>query len=467
MSPASRRAGACSLALLVSAAHADPVPVLALSVRDHGPSAERLAAVTAAVGADALGPDAMRAMLREHFGRHAPIDDVLRPHRDAIAAAENAYFAQRARSARRRLDEALAAMEAAPDALDLREADRTAYLRGLLVRARLAWDARRSDDVDATLRRALAFEPSWAPSDYDCPAPLRRVLAALRASSPPVPTGAGRIVVHAPRDGCTAFVDGTASASTARTVTVPVAGGTHRVALRCAEPSRVRSVAVSPGAEVSVSIDPRLDAALGLEGPPSLGYSATSEASVADADAAFVGTILGASRVVLVAADGAHVVEARTGTVLRDALAARIDAALGVAPPAPPPAPLAVAAVAPPRPAPRRAIAVGPWVLLGTGGALLVGGAVFLGLRGSALAQFHTLCADDGACPAAVADAARSPHDEAVTDGTVALALGVAGTLAAAAGTVFNAVAGPRPPAVAWVPTGIAGAPGVAVVAAF
>lgn len=441
-----RVAFACWGGLLFGAtAAADPVPVLTVSVHDRGPADEQVAAVVTALGGDALAGDALRRELLTRFGRYAPAEDVLRPQREAITAGENAYFAQGRAAGRRRIQPALAAMEAAPDALELQENNRAAYLKGLFLLARMAHEERHPDEAEALLRRAFAFDPWWMPSNYDCPERFRPVVARLRpAAATSAPANAtGTLSVRAPREGCTLSVDDARSPSTAQTVEQPVPARAHRVSLRCGELSRVRTLTVAAGAATALSIDPRLDALLRASGSPGLNYPAAPESPAAVVgDAAAVGAALGAARVVLLTAEGPRVVDVRRAAAVDDELSARVDRALGRGPAAP------TAVSAPPVAAPPTAPTVaargpgaGPWVLVGVGAAAIVAGGVFLYLRDAPLQEFHRLCRVDGDCLPENEAAARSPRDAAALYTTLTVVAGSVGVAAVAGGLLWYGLA--------------------------
>ncbi len=434
---------------------ADPVPVLTVSVRDRGPSAEQVAAVVTSVGADARSGDELRRDLLDHFGRYAPQEDVLRPQREAITAGENAYFAQGRAAGRRRIQPALTAMEAAPEALELQENNRAAYLKGLFLLARMAHEERHPDEAETWLRRAFAFDPWWMPSNYDCPERFRPIVARLRpaAATSSAPTATGTLSVRAPREGCTLSVDDTRSASTAQTVSQSVPARSHRVSLRCAEASRVRSVTVAAGATTSLVMDPRLDALLRVAELPGLNYQTAPESpAVVVGDAAAVGASLGVERVVLLTGDRPLVVDVRRGEVVHDAMSAQVERALGLG--AALPAPVSVAPPIDPRidvtPRPTRGPGAGPWVLVGVGAGALVAGGVFFYLRGAPLESFESLC-PAGTCPDdATGERATPFRDEASLYTTLTFVSAGVGLAAVAGGLIWYAVAPRRPAPVAF-----------------
>ena len=444
-------AGACSLAMYAASAGADPIPVLTVSVHDRGPTAAQVASVAGALGAEAQSGEALSRELLARFGRYAPQEDVLRPQREAIAAGETALFAQGRPAGRRRLQPALTAMEAAPDALELQENNRAAYLKGLFLMARIAHEERRPEEAETWLRRAFAFDPWWMPSDYDCPLRFRPIVARLR---PPAVAGApdasGTLSVRAPREGCTVSVDDARSASTAQTVEQTLPARSHRVSLRCGEASRVRTVTVTAGRPTALSLDPRLDALLRVAGLPGLNYPTAPESTaVVISDAAAVGSALGATRVVLLSSDRPMVVDVRRGEVVHDEMSAQVERALGVGVPA-------TVSHAPPtdprvdvRPtAPSRGPGAGPWVLMGAGVASLAAGGVFFYLRGAPLDDFQRLC-PDGDCGAQVSSEEQTAHDRASLYTTLSFVAGGVGVAAIAGGALWYAFAPRRAEATA------------------
>lgn len=441
--------GACSGVMFAAAAGADPIPVLTVSVHDRGPSAAQVASVVTALGADAQSGEALRRELVARFGRYAPQEDVLRPQREAIAAGEAAMFAQGRPAGRRRLQPALTAMEAAPDALELQENNRVAYLKGLFLMARIAHEDRRPDEAETWLRRAFAFDPWWMPSDYDCPLRFRPIVARLRPpAAASAPSASGTLSVRAPREGCTVSVDDARSASTAQTVEQSVSARTHRVSLRCGEASRVRTVAVTAGGTTAIALDPRLDALLRVADLPGLNYPTAPESpAVVVSDAAAVGSALGAARVVLLTAERPVVVDVRRGEVVHDELSARIERALGgaVSLPevvSPPPATDPRVDVRPP---PSRGPGAGPWIVVGAGVASLAASGALLYLRGEPLDTFVGLCGSEGECPATLSQTdvtrAQTAHDDAALYTTLSIVTGAVGVAAITGGVLWYALA--------------------------
>ncbi|MDB4928602.1 MAG: hypothetical protein JWM10_1086 [Myxococcaceae bacterium] len=433
------------MATFAAAAGADPIPVLTVSVHDRGPSAAQVASVVGAIGADAQSGEALRRELLARFGRYAPPEDVLAAQRTAVAQGETAMFGQSHAAGRRRLQPAVAAMEAAPDALELQENNRASYLKALFLLARIAYEDRHADEAEALLRRAFAFDPWWMPSDYDCPVRFRPFVARLR---PPAvagaPGGSGTLSVRAPREGCTVSVDDARSASTAQSVEQPAPAGGHRVSIRCGEVSRVRSVTVAPGRTTSLAPDPRLDALLRVAEVPGLNYPTAPESpAVVISDGAAVGATLGAARVVLLTGDRPLVVDVRRGELVHDALSAQVERALGAGEGVP-----ATVSVAPPtdprvdvRPvAPSRGAGAGPWVLVGAGVAALGAGGAFLALRGGALDNLETNC-PTFECTRETAPTGNAYREDASLYTALAIVAGGVGVAAVAGGVIWYAVA--------------------------
>ncbi|MFO0625110.1 MAG: hypothetical protein U0325_05785 [Polyangiales bacterium] len=399
--------GAC-FAGVTGAAQADPVPVSAAGVAAGAAGAPE-ARAAAAVGADALGGTALRDALLARFGRFAPREDTLAGARAEVTAGWDAYFRSGPRAARRRLSDAVTAMEAAGDALALRDDNRGAYLRAVGMLARIDLEARRADDAEAWARRGLRLDPGWTPPASDFPPPVLALVTRLRGAEPP--RGEGRLTVRLPREGCGVTVDGAALPGTAREPARVLAAGRHRVWAACEGPSRVREVAVRAGETTAVVIDPALDARLQLSDRASLVYtSARDQDALLLTDLAALGAALGAARVVAVNADGARVVEVAGARLAGEVAASRGDfddalralrdgravaSATSVA--APPPL-LAPAAASRASTGPGAA----PWGLVGAGGALVAAGAVLWVLRSGAYEDLSARCPFvDGApaCP--------------------------------------------------------------------
>ena len=398
--------GAC-VAGVTGVAGADPVPVIAYGVTEGaaGATAERAAA---AVGTDALGGTALRDALLARFGRFAPREDALGGARAEISAGWDAYFRSGPRASRRRLSDAVTAMEAAGDALALRDDNRAAYLRALGMLARIDLEARHNDDADGWARRGLRLDPGWVPPASDFPPPVLALVTRLRSAEPA--RGEGRLVVRLPREGCGVTVDGAAMPGTAREPARVIAAGTHRVWAVCEGPSRVREVVVRAGETSTVVIDPALDARLQLGERASLVYtSARDQDALLLTDAAALGAALDATRVVAVNASGARLVEVAGARMVGEVEASRGDFADALralregravtttvttaAPTREAPAAMARASSGP---------GAAPWALVGTGGALVAAGAVLWVLRSGAYDDLNARCPFvDGApaCP--------------------------------------------------------------------
>ncbi len=360
------------------------------------------------MGADALGGTALRDALLARFGRFAPREDALAGSRAEISAGWDAYFRSGPRASRRRLSDAVTAMEAAGDALALRDDNRAAYLRALGMLARIDLEARHNDDAEAWARRGLRLDPGWSLPASDFPPPVPALVTRLRGAEPA--RGEGRLVVRLPREGCGVTVDGAAMPGTAREPARVIAAGTHRVWATCEGPSRVREVVVRAGETRTVVIDPALDARLQLGERASLVYtSARDQDALLLTDMAALGAALDATRVVAVNAGGARVVEVAGARLAGEVEASRGDFAdalralrEGRA------AATTVTAAAPTREAPAAVARVSsgpgaaPWGLVGGGGALVAAGVVLWVLRSGAYDDLGARCPFvDGApaCP--------------------------------------------------------------------
>lgn len=425
---------------------ADPLPVFGVGVGDRVASGAEVERVALALGGDALRGAMLRDRVAPRFGRFAPREDVLAPQRTELAQGWEAYFRSGPRAARRRLAEAVAAMEAAPDALALREENRAPYLRALGMLARIDLESRREPEAEAWLRRALAFDPGWTPPPSDFPPPVQQLAARVGR---PAPQGEAVLAVRLPREGCSVLVDGVAQPGTAREQRVRVRAGTHRVVARCSGPSRVREVTVSGGDE-TVAIDPSLDERVQLSGDVAVSYaSAQDESELVAGDAAAIGRAAGAVQVVAVASGRVRVIEVETARVLGELDPARSDLADALrAAREGRPLPVTTAAVLAPPSAPSRAASrgagAGPWVLVGAGGALVAAGAVLWVLREGAYDELAQRCPFvDGApaCPdAATLDAARDPRDRANLYQGLAAGAWAAGGAAVASGLLWYAL---------------------------
>lgn len=468
-----------------SSALADPVVVVPANVRDPGPSAEALAAVTEAVGPEALAGDRLAAALRTVVGRYAPRDDGLAAQRTAVQNGVNLFFADRrtlqrqglngtaAQESRRALLAAVTAMEATPESLELVESNRSAYLHALAMLARIDSEARSDADVARWVQKARAFAPEWAPSSDDFPPAVVGLFSQEGASHE-----SAELEIRMPREGCSVQLDGQALPGTAAVATMMRPVGDHRLSVACGgEQSRVRVVRLRTGARSTVTIDPRLDAAVRLTPRVGLTYASTAELqSLGPSDAAMLGEALGASRVVFVSRESAVVVPVGGGApsaalaVESPGFRAELGAALRAPasglvarPGGPNSAPQGVQplGVAPaPSPAPRSAA---PWVVAGAGGVLLVTAGLFFGLRQSALGDAESACppGSDGALVCPNDDAtqrAASSRDRASTYTIGAAVTGGLGVVLTAVGLGWGLSRGAshataRPTAL-WVPGG-------------
>lgn len=442
--------GAC-VAGVTGAAWADPVPVISYGVTDGGAGAA-LARATAALGADALGGTALRDALGSRFGRFAPREDTLGNARAEISAGWDAYFRSGPRAARRRLSDAVTAMEAAGDALALRDDNRGAYLRAVGMLARIDLEARHNDDAEGWARRGLRLDPGWSLPTSDFPPPVQALVTRLRGAEPA--RGEGRLVVRLPREGCGVTVDGTALPGTAREPARVIAAGTHRVWAVCEGPSRVREVVVRAGETSTAVIDPALDARLQLSESASLVYtSARDQDALLLTDLAALGLSLGAPRVVAVNANGARVVEVAGARLVGEVEASRGDFAdalralregRAVA--------TTVTTAAPTREAPA-AVArassgpgAAPWALVGTGGGLVAAGVVLWVLRSGAYDDLSARCPFvDGAPACPDADSLRlagEDRDRANLYQGLSIGAFAAGGVAITSGLLWYALGG-------------------------
>lgn len=444
--------GAICLCATLPAA-ADPVPVIPHGVRDAVPRAEAGERVARAVGSEALVGAPLRDALLRFFGRFAPRDDVLAAPRAAVSSGWSAYFRSGPRAARRALAEAVTAMEAAPDALALREDNRVAYLRAVGMLARIELESRHADEAEAWARKALRLNAAWAPSTEDFPPPVHQLVARLRGGDGA--SGEGRVTVRLPREGCGVTVDGEAIPGTARERARQVPAGTHRVWASCDAPSRVREVSVRAGETLALAIDPELDGRLQLTGAAALVYpSAQEQSSLLAADAAALGRALGASTVLTVGAQRVRAVDVARGqsrgeldpaapdfaaalTALREGRAA--------------PAGASVAAPSTPHPEGPRATGgagAGPWALVIAGGAVAASGVVFWVLRGAAYDDLTQRCPFvDGAPSCADADSQRlatEDRDRANLWQGAAIGAWAAGGVALTSGLLWYALGGQR-----------------------
>src|SRR5262249_28362490 len=102
-------------------------------------------------------------------------------------------------------------------------------------------------------------------------------------------------------------------------------------------------------------------------------------------------------------------------------------------PPSPPP---------PPSPKGSPSLRAAGIITAGAGVVLLIGGAVFMGLRSSAISDLKTAC-PGGQCPSEKENSLKSTRSHAVTDTTVGAVLLTTGVLALGAGAVMFVVGRP------------------------
>lgn len=104
------------------------------------------------------------------------------------------------------------------------------------------------------------------------------------------------------------------------------------------------------------------------------------------------------------------------------------------------------AAAAPPPPAPAPTTTTKPYRTIGlvagaAGGLLMIGGAIVLVLRSSAISELHDSC-PNGNCPASREEELRGTRDRALVEGPVGVALLAAGAVAAGTGIVLFTISG-------------------------
>jgi hypothetical protein len=341
-------------------------------------------------------------------------------------------------------------MEQSRNALELREDNRASYLRALMMLARVETESLRTSAAaaDVWLQRALAFDPVYTPTPCDYPPTITDRYPQLRAAS--VPAGRGRITVRTPREGCTVRVDDQVVSGESRERSVEVTVTTHRVRAECGESSRVRSVSVAANATVELYIDPRLDAAVQTSGDSSLVYVRSSDVTEhLSADAAMVGHVLGARHVVVVDADNIRVIDVATRAVTTTIasnvsnldtpirLDARLRTAFSTTPGATPPP------TEPP--ASRTGSRVWPWIVAGTGVALLGTSAVLYGLRDAQETDLQSLCVTSAAGFSCYEDVA-SRRDRINTLETLRVTTMVIGGAAVVGGVVWWLLDRPHAP---------------------
>ncbi len=430
-------------------AAATPVPVVAVTTAGAGPSAERMASVVASVGPDALAGSDLARALGPRLGEPEVAGDPLgATRREADAAAQSYLTAGGTREVRRRLASAVETLGAGTSALEAREDNRAVYLRALVTLARIALDARQPSpsDADEALRRAAVFDPGWAPDPREFPpAVVQRHAAAVAAVAR---TPQGTLAVQVARPGCAVRVDGRAVGADG---VASLAPGAHRVRVLCPGAAvRVHPAEVVPGARVTVAVDPALDAAVdtaaGTVGDLGLRYGSVNTTVLRDAAA--LGRLAGARRVVAVTADGARVVDVESGREGAGLSDARVSP--GAVQPA--------SGETPARPwMPSEDIAgdhghgasAGPWVLMGVGAAGLVASGVLYLLRIQALGSASAACpAMDGhlVCPVGTdLNANPGPSDDRARAVAFTTASGVAlgvGAASLAAGALWQVISG-------------------------
>jgi hypothetical protein len=386
---------------------AQGVPVMVVTVQERAPSAAVLARVVSAIGTDARSGTALTTAIAERFGRFAPQDDSLQPQREAITRAVDVFFNVSPERSRPRFLAALGIMEQSRNALELREENRASYLRALMMLARVETESARPNAAaaDVWLQRALAFDPVYTPTPHDYPPTITDRYPQLRAAL--VPAGRGRITVRTPREGCTVRVDDQVVPGESRERSVEVTVTTHRVRAECGESSRVRSVSVAASATVEVYIDPRLDMAVQTRGDSSLVYARASDVTEhLSADAAIVGQVLGAHHVVVVDADNIRVIDVATHAVSTTIASnvpdldtpIRLDARLRTAFSG---ASTATSATTEPPQndagsgtTSRSGAGAWPWIIAGTGVALLGTSAVLYVMRDAQETELQSSCVD-------------------------------------------------------------------------
>lgn len=426
--------------LAAGAAAADParVPVLAVGTADASPTDAQLASVVSAVGAPARSGATLSDELLARFGVVAP-DDALAGVRAEVDQARAAYVSDGRDRALQRMSAAAQHFEAPAGAQSLRllDDDRRAYETALARIAQWQLDRRNAAEAERALRRLLTFDEAWVPGDAE-PPPVHALAAQVRAamSLPPV-TARATIVVDVPSAQCSVRVDGQTQPLQGTRATASVVPGEHRVTARCAQASRVRVLRLATGASESVTVDPRLDAALRTDAMPGLRYaSSTDMASSRDADLAAIGAALGARRVVGAGVRDAVLIDvAGARSVGQTSLDAQLDAhmaALLEGPRAPTIDPVRSAA-----PAARvtSGPGAGPWILVGAGVVGLGLGAYLFAQRGSGLDDLSAVCPRDGegfACSDTLTDAQVAEANDARDRANLATAGAIAATSAGA-----------------------------------
>jgi hypothetical protein len=430
-------------------ARADEVALLSVTVGGQGPSASALAAATQALGGEALAPSALRQRAAAAFGPSAPTEDPLAASRREIDSAIELYFARGPAQALPRLRRALAALDAAPDALASVEANRVAWLRAMTTLARIDAERRDAAAADQTLRRVVAFAPGWQPDPREFPPAVTDRHRALAAEAHGT---RATLDLWAP-EGCRLELDGAAVASNPA-VGVSTFAGDHVVLARCGgDLSRVHRVHLAADARGALRVDPALDRALVLAPEVALRVDdgAAFERRAGDFARALA-TALGVERVLFALEGQVRVYDGVAGRLLGTVDASQLDHLAGVLhPPAAPSTSAATAERPMPDPGVRTStpseVAPGPrnpwpWVLLGVGGAALATSGVAYYLRTQEQATLDPQCSDTGeqrVCP----DSARDLVARIGTLDTLAgVTLGVGAALVV--GGVLWALAAPR-----------------------
>lgn len=444
---------------LGSTSLAQPVPVIAVSVQGRGAPAGLVERVAVAVGHDARRGDALLADLDAHAGALAPREDTLRAARDEANAAIDRYFVVHAR-ARRRIEDAVRALEASQPALEAVPENRDAYLRALMTLARIDFEAH-VPTASAWIERVVAFDATWTPPAERTPPAIEAEFQRVRSAH----TARGSLTVVTPREGCDVSVNGHRLDGSARARSVEQGVGLFRIEATCDGRSTTRTARVTAEGALRVVVDPDLDATLSRS-DVALTYATEADAARLTDHAASLGRALDAHRVIVVGAEQVRVIDVESGAVratianAANDLAAQVDAALSETRTATPTAhadapPIDVART------PTSGPGVAPWVLVGAGGAAIAAGAVLLVLRNGAYDDAVSRCATDPTSQAptcgnltdAERAAAAGRYDDARTLDTAGwVSLGV-GAAAVVGGVVWYAVAPRRSDARARVPT--------------
>lgn len=434
-----------------AASHADPIPVIEVSVGGADSFATLRANVVSALGSDALADAALAQRIDARLGRPAPATDGLASSRAEVGAAVDAYFARGGpRESRRRLDAVIESLERDRIALEARPENLAALLRALAMRARIALEAHAAAEATALLARAAQLDPTWSPDPHEFPPSV--VNAHRAASARPAPHA--ELSVETPDEACTSTLDGR-SPTRGRRAAWSAAEGIHRVVVRCENSvSRVHPVTLS-SAPQQLRVDPRVDSVVQTATAPRLVYASAADARAhADADASSLARSLDARRVVLLDSDGLRVIDAASGRslgALPPSRAAEVATLLSDTPQTPSVVahqrPEEPTNARPPeaRPPPLRPSGVAP-VALVIAGALFAGtGAVFLGLHFHELGRVEDLC--PGSTPSAFTcsgehiDEANVHRTSAVTDLSIGIPTLAVGDAALVGGVIWYALA--------------------------